>query len=205
MMVGNHSGGVAIDAAMVIASLFWEMEPPRLAQGMAEKFISQIPFFSSFLDRCGQLTGLPEHAIHLLEQDRVLMVFPEGARGTAKLYKERYSLVHFGSGFVRLAMQTKAPIIPFAFVGGGEVMPTVWNLYSLGKLVGVPYIPLTSYLLPFPLPVSCQIHYGEAMFFEGDGSEADEVIEANVRKVKEKIAELLEKGRQMREDVSLIS
>ena len=26
------------------------------------------------------------------------MVFPEGARGTAKLYKERHSLVHFGTG-----------------------------------------------------------------------------------------------------------
>src|SRR5690242_21036553 len=31
MVVGNHSGGVAVDGAMVIASCFLEMEPPRLA------------------------------------------------------------------------------------------------------------------------------------------------------------------------------
>ncbi|MBS1149755.1 MAG: Acyltransferase domain protein, partial [Myxococcaceae bacterium] len=31
MLVGNHSGGVAIDGAMVLASMLLEMEPPRLA------------------------------------------------------------------------------------------------------------------------------------------------------------------------------
>ena len=41
MIVGNHSGGMAIDAAMVIASCFLEMDPPRLAQGMVEKFINR--------------------------------------------------------------------------------------------------------------------------------------------------------------------
>jgi 1-acyl-sn-glycerol-3-phosphate acyltransferase len=45
------------------------------------------------------------------------MVFPEGARGTAKLYKERHSLVRFGTGFIRLALETRCPIIPFAFDG----------------------------------------------------------------------------------------
>ena len=41
MLVGNHSGGVALDGAMVLASLLLEMEPPRLGQGMAEKFLNQ--------------------------------------------------------------------------------------------------------------------------------------------------------------------
>ena len=43
MLVGNHSGGIALDAAMVIASCFFELDPPRLAQGMAEKFINRLP------------------------------------------------------------------------------------------------------------------------------------------------------------------
>ena len=85
MLVGNHSGGIALDAAMVVASCFFELEPPRLAQGMAEKFINRLPFASTWAARCGHLTGLPEHAQRLLESDRLLMVFPEGARGTAKL------------------------------------------------------------------------------------------------------------------------
>ena len=111
MLVGNHSGGVAMDGAMVIASMFFGKDPPRLAQGMAEKFINRVPFASLWSNRTGNFTGLPEHATRLLEDERLLMVFPEGARGTAKLYKERYSLVRFGTGFVRLALQTKSPIM----------------------------------------------------------------------------------------------
>ena len=150
MLVGNHSGGIAIDAAMVIASSFLEMEPPRLAQGMAEKFINRLPFASVWTARCGQLTGLPEHAQRLLESERLLLVFPEGARGTAKLWKDRYSLVDFGSGFMRLALRTKSPIVPFAFLGGGDAIPTVTNLYKVGNLLGLPYLPVTPWLLPLP-------------------------------------------------------
>lgn len=199
MLVGNHSGGYAIDGAMVLASMLLEMDPPRLAQGMAEKFLNALPIASQWTNRLGQLTGLPEHAIRLLEDDRLLMVFPEGARGTAKLYKDRWSLVGFGTGFMRLALQTRSPIVPLAFIGGGDVLPTVMNLYALGKLFGAPYFPLTPYLLPLPLPRACEIVYGEPMVFEGNGNEDDETIEGFVRQVKDRIAALIEDGRARRE------
>jgi 1-acyl-sn-glycerol-3-phosphate acyltransferase len=198
MLVGNHSGGVALDGAMVIASAFLEMDPPRLAQGMAEKFINRIPFASIWASRCGQLTGLPEHAQRLLEDDRLLMVFPEGARGTAKLWKERWSLVHFGSGFVRLALKTRTPIIPFGFIGGGDAIPTISNAYALGRLVGVPYIPITPWLVALPRPVKLEVHYGKPLLFSGTGSEEDEVIEGHVAEVKRSIAALIEEGRASR-------
>lgn len=198
MLVGNHSGGVAVDGAMVIASMLLDKEPPRLAQGMVEKFISKMPFGSLMSDRVGQLTGLPEHAIRLLEDDRLLMVFPEGARGTAKLWKERYSLVDFGTGFLRLALRTQSPIIPTAVLGAGDAMPTIKNAYKLGKMLGVPYLPVTPYLLPIPLPVKIEIVYGEPMTFDGDGSEEDDVVEAWVGQVKSKIARLIAEGRRRR-------
>src|SRR6478672_5170108 len=147
-----ESRGVALDGAMVVASQFLEMNPPRLAQGMAEKFLNKVPFASQITNRCGHLTGLPEHAERLLADERMLMVFPEGARGTAKLFKERYSLVHFGTGFVRLAMKMKTPIVPFAFLGGGEAIPTISNAVSIGKILGVPYIPVTPWLFAVPIP-----------------------------------------------------
>jgi 1-acyl-sn-glycerol-3-phosphate acyltransferase len=198
MLVGNHSGGVALDGAMVLASLFFELEPPRLGHGMAEKFLNRLPFASQWTARLGQLTGLPEHAVTLLEHERLLMVFPEGARGTAKLYGDRNSLVEFGTGFVRLALETRTPIVPFAFVGGGEAIPTVVNLYGLGKLFGVPYVPLTPYLLPVPRPVGLEIYYGEPIVLDGTGFEADEVILRHVERVKQRIAELLEAGVRIR-------
>lgn len=194
MLVGNHSGGVALDASIVIASVFFDLEPPRLAQGMAEKFINRVPFFSQWANRTGHFTGLPEHAARLLRDERLLMVFPEGARGTAKLFPERHSLVHFGTGFMRLALETNTPVIPFAFLGGGEAIPTIFNAYRLGKLLGAPYIPVTPWIAPIPLPVRLSLRFGEPMTFRGDGSENDEVVSGHVDRVKQVIAKMIDEG-----------
>jgi 1-acyl-sn-glycerol-3-phosphate acyltransferase len=203
MLVGNHSGGIAIDGAMVGTSMFLEMEPPRLAHSMVERFLTQLPVASLWSARLGQFTGLPEHAVRLLEDDRLLMVFPEGARGTAKLYTERYSLVDFGTGFMRLALKTKTPIVPFGFMGGGAAVPTVMNSYGLGKALGVPYVPLTPYLLPLPLPARLEVSYGEPMIFEGTGNEEDSVIQGYVEQVKGRIAQLIDAGRASRRERKL--
>jgi 1-acyl-sn-glycerol-3-phosphate acyltransferase len=198
MLVGNHSGGFAIDGMMVVSSMFFDADPPRLAQGMAEKFLNKLPFASQISNRLGHLTGLPEHAERLLGDERLLMVFPEGTRGTAKLYKERYSLVGFGSGFMRLAMKMKTPIVPFAFLGGGEAVPTIANAYTIGRLMGVPYVPVTPWLVAVPIPAKLEVHYSEPMFFEGSGTEEDEVVYANVDRVKARIADLIDRGKKRR-------
>lgn len=198
MVVGNHSGGIPVDGAMVLTSLLLDADPPRLGQGMVEKFANRWPFVSHWFSRVGQFTGLPEHAERLLEEDRCLMVFPEGARGTGKLYKDRYRLVRFGTGFMRLALTTNTPIVPFAFVGGEEALPTVMHLKRLARVLKVPYIPISPYVLPIPLPVPCQIHYGEPMEFHGDGSETDEVIVGYVEQVRDRIRELIDRGRNWR-------
>lgn len=195
MLVGNHSGGYAIDAGMVIAACFFELEPPRLAQGMADRFINRIPFLSQWTNRGGQITGLPQHAQQLLLNERMLLVFPEGARGTAKLFWERYSLRQFGTGFMRLALRTNTPIVPFAFLGGGEAVPTIANLRLLGKLLGVPYVPLTPYLLPVPLPVRATLEVGEPLRFQGRGDESDRVMQERADEVKAAIQLLIEAGR----------
>lgn len=198
MVVGNHSGGLPVDGAMVLASLLMELDQPRLGQGMVEKFANRWPFVSHWFSRVGQFTGLPEHAHRLLEDDRCLMVFPEGARGTGKLYKDRYQLVRFGTGFMRLALSTDTPIVPFAFIGGEEALPTIFHLKRLANLIGAPYIPISAYGLPIPLPIPCQIFYGAPMKFEGDGSETDEEILEFVDEVQVEIENLIERGRTWR-------
>jgi len=194
ILVGNHSGGYAIDAGMVIAACFLELEPPRLAHSMADRFINRIPFLSQLASRTGQITGLPQHALQLLRDDRMLLVFPEGTRGTKKLFWNRYSLGQFGTGFLRLALRTQSPIVPFAYLGGGEAVPTIANLTFLGKLLGVPYIPVTPYLLPLPLPVRAELRFGAALRFTGTGDESQTDIQAQVDLVKAAIADLIAQG-----------
>ncbi|MBK6578547.1 MAG: 1-acyl-sn-glycerol-3-phosphate acyltransferase [Sandaracinaceae bacterium] len=194
LLIGNHSGGIGADAAMTMTSLLMNHDAPRLAHGMAEYFFNTWPFASQLMNRTGHLTGLPEHAEMLLEAGRIVVAFPEGARGTAKLYRDKYKLVRFGTGFVRLALKMKTPIYPFAFIGGEEAFPTLFHIKGLNKLIGAPYVPVAPQLVIWPLPVSCQIHFGAPLQFEGDGSETDEVIQGYVERVKESIHGLIETG-----------
>lgn len=194
ILVGNHSGGYAFDAAMVLCSMILEDRAPRLAHGMADKFLSRWPFANTILSRVGQFHGLPEHAARLLNDERLLMVFPEGARGTGKLYKDRYELVRFGTGFMRLALKTGKPIIPFAFVGAEEAYPTVLHLRGIARLVGAPYVPIAPQILPVPLPLACQLYVGEPMHFEGTGDEPDELVLEMVARVRNIIQRMVDQG-----------
>lgn len=200
MLIGNHSGGIPVDAGMIFASIFFELNPARHVHGMVEKFAQNLPFLSSLFSRIGQLTGLPEHAIQILESERLLLAFPEGVRGTGKLYSERYQLERFGTGFMRIALQTKSPIIPFAFVGGEEAMPVIYHAQPLAKLLGIPYIPIPKHIVPLPKPEYCQIIYGEPLYFEGNGTERDAIIQEYVNEVKSQITALINLGRQRREE-----
>ncbi|MDH4281053.1 MAG: acyltransferase family protein [Myxococcales bacterium] len=199
ILVGNHSGGVAIDGAMVMGSMLLDAEPPRLPHAMLDKFIHQFPGASKLMSRTGQFTGNPDQAKRLLRAERLILAFPEGARGTAKLAKDADSLVEFGTGFMRLALETKSPIVPFGFVGGGDALPTIANLKGLGRLFGVPYIPVTKWIVLVPKPTRFQLLYGKPLTFEGSGHERDEVVCAMVDQVKERIRDLIRQGRQLRE------
>lgn len=200
MLIGNHSGGIPVDAGMIFASLFFELDPPKHAHGMVEKFAQNLPFLSSIFSRLGQLSGLPEHAHQILNEDRLLLVFPEGVRGTGKLYKDKYQLERFGTGFMRISLQTQSPIIPFAFIGGEEAMPVIYHAKILAQLLKVPYFPVPKHIIPFPKPEYCEIVYGEAMHFDGHGRESDDVIQEYVDQVKERIAELISQGRALRKE-----
>jgi 1-acyl-sn-glycerol-3-phosphate acyltransferase len=180
---------------MLAAACFFEMQPPRLVHGMTDKFIARLPYVSTWATRVGQLTGLPQHARRLLNDERLLMVFPEGAAGTAKLYKQRSELVRFGTGFVRLALETGCPISPTAVLGAADAVPTVANATWLGRVLGVPYVPVTPYLLPLPLPARLSIRFGAPLHFAGNGQEDDRAIAELVDQVKAAILGLIGQGK----------
>jgi 1-acyl-sn-glycerol-3-phosphate acyltransferase len=194
LLIGNHSSQLAYDGVMVATAMLLEAEPPRAVRAMIEKFFQLQPFLNVFMARTGQLTGLPENCTRLLEEDQLIMVFPEGARGGGKTVWERYQLKPFGQGFMRLALKTRSPILPFGFVGGEEVCPALVDLKPLARLLGMPYLPITPTLLPLPLPAKCSIHFGEPLVFEGTGNEEDAEILDKVEVVRERIAALLEQG-----------
>ncbi len=198
LLVSNHSGQVPFDAMMLGAAMFMDVEPPRFIRAMVEKWTQTLPFVSTLFPRVGQVVGVPENARRLLEQDEVLLVFPEGSRGISKPFSQRYQLTEFGLGFMRLAIETKTPIIPTAVVGAEEQYVSVANLGRVARIFGMPSAPLLpQLLLPFgamPLPVRYRIHFGQPMTFDGDADDDDAVIEEKVARVKATIQSMLNRG-----------
>lgn len=99
---------------------------------------------SWFLRRTGQTLGHQDDTLRLLRAGELVLVFPEGIRGTGKPWSERYRLRRFGrGGFVEVAMRAGAPIIPVSVVGSEETYPMLADIRGLAQLLGMPYFPIT--------------------------------------------------------------
>jgi len=205
LLIANHSGQVPIDGALIGASMFMDVEPPRFTRAMVEKWTQTLPFVSLLFSRVGQVVGVPENAKRLLENDEALLVFPEGARGISKPFDQRYKLTEFGLGFMRLAMETNTPIVPIAVIGGEEQYISVGNFDGLAKMLRMPSIPiLPQLLLPFgalPLPTRYRIYFGEPMRFDGDPDDDDAIIEEKVFVVKATVQSMVNRGLKARKSV----
>jgi 1-acyl-sn-glycerol-3-phosphate acyltransferase len=207
LLIANHAGQLPFDGAMLSTALLLEAEPPRIARPMGEYWIPRLPWVSVAMARGGALVGTPDNCIHMLENGECVTVFPEGVRGINKPFSQRYQLQRFGTGFMRLALQTRTPIVPVGIVGSEEQQPGLANLKRLGRLLGMPAFPLTlgfPWLGPLgilPLPVKYRIYFGAPLQFEGDASDEDSVIEANVDRVKQAVSDLLERGLRERAGV----
>jgi 1-acyl-sn-glycerol-3-phosphate acyltransferase len=199
LIVGNHSGQLPFDAAMVGVALLLDKDPPRAARALVEKWVPSLPFVSSFYARLGQVVGTPENCRRLLAADEALMVFPEGVRGLNKPFSERYRLQEFGLGFMRLALETDAPIVPVGVVGAEEQSPSLTNLAPLARLLGMPALPLTpTGLVPLPLPTRYHILFGEPLRFSGSPDDEDAVLGEKVERVRAAVQALLDRGRRER-------
>ena len=207
IVIANHAGQLPFDAAMLGLALLMEAKPTRIARGMGEYWIPQLPWVSVVAARTGTLVGTPQNCIHMLENGECVLAFPEGVRGMNKLFSQRYQLQRFGTGFMRLALETDTPIVPVAIVGSEEQHPSFANLEGVARMFGAPALPITPtfpWLGPLgllPLPVKYHIYFGEPLRFDGEASDEDANIDAKVDEVKAKIAGLLARGRREREGI----
>ena len=200
LLVPNHSGQLPIDGILIAMAMLLEANPPRIVRGMVERWFPTIPFIGTLFIRCGQVVGDPENCVELLRREQAIMVFPEGTRGSGKTWWHRYKLQSFGTGFLRIALQTRSPIVPVAVIGGEETYPAIHNAAFLARLMGVPYFPVTPFfplLGPvgmLPLPVRIQIRFGSPLRFMGDWDAPDDEIAEMVATVRDAVQEQLDAG-----------
>ena len=166
LLVANHAGAIPHDAPVIMHGI--ESELGRPVYGMADYFFRTVPVVGTMWSRTGGVVANPQNTYRLLrEQGQLALVFPEGSKGPSKTFGERYQLRRFGrGGFVEIAMRAGVPIIPIAVVGSEEAMPILFRIPALGRLLRLPYFPVTAnmvamgplgILIPFPAKIRLRV------------------------------------------------
>ncbi|MCO5234162.1 MAG: acyltransferase family protein [Chitinophagales bacterium] len=197
LIVPNHSGQLPLDGVLTGYALLTNPYAPRIPKAMVEKFFPTVPFVGNWLNSVGSVVGDPYNCEKLLEKEEAILVFPEGVRGSGKLFKDRYKLQRFGNGFMHLAMKHDTPIVPVGIVGCEESIISFADIKPLAKFLGVPYFPLA---LPIILPTKVYIHFGKPLHFENDIYNEREV-KTRVNIIKDEIKQLIELGLSKRKSI----
>jgi 1-acyl-sn-glycerol-3-phosphate acyltransferase len=176
LLVSNHAGAIPSDAPAIMHGI--ETELGRPVYGLADEMFKRMPVVGTMWSRVGGVLAHPDNAYRLLrEQQQLALVFPEGTKGTGKLWSERYQLRRFGrGGFVQIAMRAGVPVIPIAVVGAEESMPIIYKNPTLAKVLGIPYFPITANMFAFAglgplgallhLPVKIRIRVLDPVHFD---------------------------------------
>jgi 1-acyl-sn-glycerol-3-phosphate acyltransferase len=199
LLVSNHSGALPPDAPMIGKAIKEEHPHPRPLNITVEHFFKGYPGFSMLAPKIGCVAAHPANVHRLLyDEEQLVLVFPEGRKGTEKLYKDRYRLRRFGrGGFVEAAMRAQAPIVPVCVVGAEEAAPIFAHVKLLQKLTGFIYFPITPTFPHFGLlgmlgylPAKFKIRFLEPIHLDDPDSYRDKsLVQTVAQEVRARIQE----------------
>ena len=181
LLVSNHSGALPPDAPMIMQAIRNEHPSPRPLYMMGEHWFKGYPGVGMLTTKIGLVAAHPANAHRLLhDEGKLALVFPEGQKGSRKVYWQRYRLRRFGrGGFVKTAIRAGVPIVPIAVVGAEEAMPIFAHVKALERLTGLIYFPINHAFPHFGLaaalmymPAKFRIRFLEPVHFEERGVEA---------------------------------
>jgi len=183
LVVGNHSGTVALDALVLAAVLHDHHPTHRHLRLLGADLVFRMPVVSDLARKTGATVACHADAERLLSRGELVGVFPEGFKGVGKRYTDRYKLQRFGrGGFVSAALRTGTPIIPVAIVGAEETYPMLADIKPLARLLKLPYFPVTPtfpWLGPLglvPLPSKWLIEFCPPIVTAGQADSADDPL-----------------------------
>lgn len=183
LLVANRSGLLPYDGLMLahcVERFRGELGRPRFT--VADWLIT-LPFAQPYLARLGGVRACRENVDRLLRTRHSVVVFPEGVKGAAKVFRERYRLQRFGrGGVIRVAIESGVPLVPVGIVGPEEAHPILFKWIPPGRpLPFVPVTPTFPWLGPLgalPLPTKWVIRVGSPVDLSDLGRDAarDELL-----------------------------
>lgn len=163
IIIPNHSGFMAFDA-LVIKDIL-KTERHRSGKLFAHRAYFDL---ATMIKKTSQKLGLNradfESGIKLLSDDHAVILFPEAEAGNFKSSLKKYRLKKFHTGFVRLAILTKSPVVPCVVLGAEE------SNFNVGNINLSQFIPNTRIPIPLnlpPLPAKWKISFLEPIDLSG--------------------------------------
>jgi 1-acyl-sn-glycerol-3-phosphate acyltransferase len=157
ILVGNHSGLLPVDAAVLAVCAANYHPSPRRIRYLVTDWFFTVPGLKNWIINTGQVRATLANAHELLSNDEIVGIYPEGLRGVGKTFRERYRIHDFHPGFVQMAIETQTPLVPVATIGGDEIFPNLVNVKTIARLIGMPFFPILGNFpwMPFPLYFMC--------------------------------------------------
>jgi len=147
ILISNHSGFMGFDATMITYQIALQnKDVPKI---IAHKLWFLRPEISVHAKKMGLVPATFDNGLKILEKGKPLLLFPEGEEGNFKPTRYRYRLRRFRRGFVRLALQTGAPIVPSIVIGAEETSITLSQIRWAKELTGI-IIPVPLNIVPLP-------------------------------------------------------
>jgi 1-acyl-sn-glycerol-3-phosphate acyltransferase len=211
LFVANHSGLLPWDGLLLSDTIAAEQGEARRPRFLIADWLITLPFVQPALARLGGVRACRENAERLLEAGVSVIAFPEGVKGAAKTFRERYRLQRFGrGGAVRLALAADVPIVPVAIVGAEEAHPILFKVETPARALGLPFLPVTPtfpWLGPLgalPLPAKWVISFGEPLADAKRGAEAasDDLLVARLtEELRTEVQRLVKEALRVRQGV----
>ena len=211
LLVANRSGLLPYDGLMlahIVERFHVSRERPRF---LVADWLITLPFMQPYLTRLGGVRACRENAARLLDSGRWVIAFPEGAKGAAKVFRDRYRVQRFGrGGVVRLALERGVPLVPVGVVGAEEAHPLLFKAHAPARVLGLPFLPVTPTfpllgpLGAVPLPSKWVIRFGEPLHLDhlpGERHDDELLVSRLNAELREKIQALVEIGLADRESV----
>lgn len=166
ILVANHAGAaLPYDGVMLAAAVANEAAVPRRVRLIGTEIFNMLPFVSHLYRKSGSAYAARSDALWVLEQGHLLGVFPEGVAGFQKGQDQAYQTQRFGrGGFVDLAFQSGAQIVPVAIIGGEEVHPVLFTSKRLAQIVRMVFPEqrveeMAVWVNPIPLPIKWKLRF----------------------------------------------
>jgi 1-acyl-sn-glycerol-3-phosphate acyltransferase len=199
ILVANHSGMLPIDGALVVLDILRHTDPPRVARAIGDLFIPVLPVIGTAFARVGMVSGSRGNFRALIQAGELVLVFPEGVPGIGKGFSHRYELQDWRVGHAEFAIRHQVPIVPIAVIGLEEAWPQLTKIEWLHPF-GAPHIPVP--LLPLPLPLHVETHYGSVLHLADEYAPSDaddpELVSCAAERVKRAVGTLIARARAER-------